>query len=288
MASLDKVKKWFMLNKKLEKYIAQKFVDSLRIVTPNVDQKVCFLSGGNQQKTIVARWLNTNADIIIMDEPTRGIDVGTKREIYEVINSLVAQGKAIIVISSEMEEIMGICDRIIVIHDFAVSQVFGRNLCHLLVGQFKIPDIDILLHPLHMDRLGNDGHAALSIPAKNHLSRALSILSANLSQLRVGEDTVLSLSQRSPGLRNHAVSFHILEGLLLNKERMQFYLVDCRNDLHILTQIGKRTRIEICHADGFGKPISIGFFQTAVGCKIISHGLMKQNQVRIVHVQLRQ
>ena len=127
MASLDKVKKWFMLNKKLEKYIAQKFVDSLRIVTPNVDQKVCFLSGGNQQKTIVARWLNTNADIIIMDEPTRGIDVGAKREIYEVINSLVAQGKAIIVISSEMEEIMGICDRIIVIHEGCIAGELARE-----------------------------------------------------------------------------------------------------------------------------------------------------------------
>lgn len=127
MASLDKIKKWFMLNKKLEKYIAQKFVDSLRIVTPNVDQKVCFLSGGNQQKTIVARWLNTNADIIIMDEPTRGIDVGAKREIYEVINSLVAQGKAIIVISSEMEEIMGICDRIIVIHEGCIAGELARE-----------------------------------------------------------------------------------------------------------------------------------------------------------------
>lgn len=88
---------------------------------------MCFLSGGNQQKTIVARWLNTNADIIIMDEPTRGIDVGAKREIYEVINSLVAQGKAIIVISSEMEEIMGICDRIIVIHEGCIAGELARE-----------------------------------------------------------------------------------------------------------------------------------------------------------------
>ena len=102
-------------------------------------KKVCFLSGGNQQKTIVARWLNTNADIIIMDEPTRGIDVGAKREIYEIINSLVEAGKAIIVISSEMEEIMGICDRIIVIHEGEIAgEVERDSFSQKVISEYSI------------------------------------------------------------------------------------------------------------------------------------------------------
>ena len=75
-----------------------------------------FLSGGNQQKVVLAKWLLSDADIIILDEPTRGIDVGAKREIYEIINELVAEKKVVIVVSSDMEEVIGICDRIIVMH----------------------------------------------------------------------------------------------------------------------------------------------------------------------------
>ena len=139
MASLDKIKKRRLLNEKQEKRIAGEYVKSLRIVTPGVNQKVCFLSGGNQQKTIVARWLNTNADIIIMDEPTRGIDVGAKREIYEIINSLVEAGKAIIVISSEMEEIMGICDRIIVIHEGEIAgEVERDSFSQKVISEYSI------------------------------------------------------------------------------------------------------------------------------------------------------
>lgn len=139
MASLDKIKKHNLLNRKLEREAARKYVDNLRIVTPGIEQKVCFLSGGNQQKTIVARWLNTNADIIIMDEPTRGIDVGAKHEIYEVINSLVAQGKSIIVVSSEMEEIMGICDRIIVIHEGSIAgEVLREDFSQKVISEYSI------------------------------------------------------------------------------------------------------------------------------------------------------
>ena len=89
----------------------------MRIVTPSVNQRTMFLSGGNQQKVVLAKWLFSDSRIVIFDEPTRGIDVGAKREIYEIINKLAAEGKVIIVVSSEMEEIIGISDRILVMHE---------------------------------------------------------------------------------------------------------------------------------------------------------------------------
>lgn len=93
---------------------ALKFVDMLRIKTPGVTQKVKFLSGGNQQKVVIAKWLDRNCEILIFDEPTRGIDVGAKSEIYKLLGELAAQGKSIIMISSELPEILRMSDRIIV------------------------------------------------------------------------------------------------------------------------------------------------------------------------------
>jgi len=78
---------------------------------------VSSLSGGNQQKIVLAKWLETNSDIIIFDEPTRGIDVGAKYEIYLLINQLANEGKSIIIVSSELPELLGMCDRIIVMHE---------------------------------------------------------------------------------------------------------------------------------------------------------------------------
>ncbi len=92
-------------------------IDMLSIKTPSMQELIQNLSGGNQQKVIVARWLANNPDILIMDEPTRGIDVGAKHEIYEIMNDLAAQGKAIIMISSEMAELLGMSDRIYVMCD---------------------------------------------------------------------------------------------------------------------------------------------------------------------------
>ncbi len=92
-------------------------IDQLSIKTPSMQEQVGNLSGGNQQKVIVARWLANNPDILIMDEPTRGIDVGAKHEIYEIMNDLAASGKAIIMISSEMAELLGMSDRIYVMCD---------------------------------------------------------------------------------------------------------------------------------------------------------------------------
>ena len=78
---------------------------------------VSSLSGGNQQKIVLAKWLESNSDIIIFDEPTRGIDVGAKYEIYQLINQLAEKGKSIIIVSSELSELLGICNRIIVMHE---------------------------------------------------------------------------------------------------------------------------------------------------------------------------
>ncbi|MBR2180403.1 MAG: sugar ABC transporter ATP-binding protein [Oscillospiraceae bacterium] len=89
-------------------------IKSLRIKTPTQDTKIRSLSGGNQQKVIFGRWLLTEPEILLLDEPTRGIDVGAKFEIYSVIGNLAANGKSVIMVSSEMPELLGVCDRILV------------------------------------------------------------------------------------------------------------------------------------------------------------------------------
>ncbi len=89
-------------------------IASMRIKTPSQKTHIRDLSGGNQQKVIVGRWLLTNPDVLLMDEPTRGIDVGAKAEIYQLIINLASEGKGVIVVSSEMPELLGICDRIMV------------------------------------------------------------------------------------------------------------------------------------------------------------------------------
>lgn len=114
MASLQEFMAGIFINKKKEKEVAMKYVDSLKIKTPSVDQLVINLSGGNQQKVVLAKWMVKNCEILIFDEPTRGIDVGAKSEIYRLMNDLAAKGKSIIMISSEMAEILRMSDRIIV------------------------------------------------------------------------------------------------------------------------------------------------------------------------------
>ncbi len=114
MATLEKYMNGLFINKKAEREVAQEYVDSLATKTPSVDQLVVNLSGGNQQKVVIAKWLVRNCDILIFDEPTRGIDVGAKNEIYKLMNRLAAEGKSIIMISSEMSEILRMSDRIVV------------------------------------------------------------------------------------------------------------------------------------------------------------------------------
>lgn len=107
--------------------VSQEYIDMLKIKTPSGDQIVGNLSGGNQQKVVISKWLLNDPDIIIMDEPTRGIDVGAKRDIYLLIGSLVQQGKAVIVISSEIPELMGVCDRIAVMAEGHLAGELSRE-----------------------------------------------------------------------------------------------------------------------------------------------------------------
>ncbi|MFV0412139.1 MAG: D-xylose ABC transporter ATP-binding protein, partial [Oscillospiraceae bacterium] len=100
-------------------------------------------SGGNQQKVVLAKWLFSDSRIIIFDEPTRGIDVGAKREIYEIINELTAEGKAVIVISSDMEEIMGLCDRILVLCEGRVTGEVGKeNFSQKLITECAVGGVE--------------------------------------------------------------------------------------------------------------------------------------------------
>jgi ABC-type sugar transport system ATPase subunit len=107
--------------------VAEKYVDSLKIATPSVFQQVMFLSGGNQQKVVLGKWFATRADVFIFDEPTRGIDVGAKEEIYKIMVDLLRQGKAIIMISSDMPELISMSDRIMVMRGGSVVKELPKN-----------------------------------------------------------------------------------------------------------------------------------------------------------------
>ena len=110
-----------MINTKVEEELCDKAVADLTIKTPNLDVDAGTLSGGNQQKVIISRWLANDPDVLIMDEPTRGIDVGAKNEIYKLMNRLAAEGKSIIMISSEMTEVLRMSDRIIIMCEGKVT-----------------------------------------------------------------------------------------------------------------------------------------------------------------------
>ena len=119
--SLKRVSKFGFMNFRELDRLTKTYVDTLAIKTPSVKQEVRNLSGGNQQKVVVAKVLAAENEILIFDEPTRGIDVGAKQEIYKLMNSLVEQGKSILMISSEMEELLGMSDRIVVLHEGRVT-----------------------------------------------------------------------------------------------------------------------------------------------------------------------
>ncbi len=114
LASIPKYTRWGLLQDGPMRKAAQKWVDVLKTRTPSVRQALRNLSGGNQQKVVLAKWLECDSDILIFDEPTRGIDVGAKQEIYDLLDQLTAQGKSIIMISSEMDEVLRLADRIVV------------------------------------------------------------------------------------------------------------------------------------------------------------------------------
>lgn len=117
----------FFINKKEEYKNANKFVEKLKIKTPSLTQLIKNLSGGNQQKVILARWLSEDIKVILLDEPTRGIDVGAKNEIYNLIYSLAEDGFSVIVVSSELQEVLGISDRIAIMREGEISAFLQRD-----------------------------------------------------------------------------------------------------------------------------------------------------------------
>jgi len=143
IADLESLSKWGVIDLHDETEEAEKFRSALNIRTDSVARPVAKLSGGNQQKVVLAKWLHTVPDVLFLDEPTRGVDVGAKYEIYGLINGLAAQGKAIIIISSELTEILGICDRIYTISEGSLTGQCDRkdatqeNLMELMTTEGK-------------------------------------------------------------------------------------------------------------------------------------------------------
>ncbi len=127
LANLKGVSNRGVINPDKELSVAEEYRQKLRTKTPSVQQNVGNLSGGNQQKVLLAKWMYANPDILILDEPTRGIDVGAKYEIYCIINDLVAEGKSVIMISSELPEVLGMSDRIYVLNEGKIVGEFQRG-----------------------------------------------------------------------------------------------------------------------------------------------------------------
>ena len=120
--------------------LAKKYVKAMNVATPSVDQKVMFLSGGNQQKVVLAKWFATAGDIFIFDEPTRGIDVGAKEEIYKIMTGLLKEGKSVIMVSSDMPELIAMSDRIMVMRDGVMVAEINRReeICEENILNFSI------------------------------------------------------------------------------------------------------------------------------------------------------
>jgi ribose transport system ATP-binding protein len=115
------------LDRETEQRVAKQEKERLRIKAPSVHQRVINLSGGNQQKVVLGKWLAMNPKILILDEPTRGIDVGAKAEIYREIANLAAEGITILMVSSDMEEILGMSDRVVVMHERRIKGCLSRE-----------------------------------------------------------------------------------------------------------------------------------------------------------------
>ena len=127
LASLKRDQRKGLLNFKAEKEVANDAVDQLQIKTPNLEQVARFLSGGNQQKIVLGKWLALKPRLLMLDEPTRGIDVGAKREIYKLMEKLAGEGIAILFVSSEMEEVLGMADRALVMHEGTIAGELNRS-----------------------------------------------------------------------------------------------------------------------------------------------------------------
>jgi ABC-type sugar transport system ATPase subunit len=127
MPFIRALSKFTFIHHKQEKNSCCKYIDILKIKTPSAETLVENLSGGNQQKIVIAKWLGAESEILIFDEPTRGIDVGAKSEIYRLIRKLAEEGKSIIMISSELPEIIALSDRILVFKDGEINAEFENH-----------------------------------------------------------------------------------------------------------------------------------------------------------------
>ena len=127
LASLKRDQNKGLLNFPAEETIAEEAVEQLQIKTPHLEQVARFLSGGNQQKIVLGKWLALTPQLLMLDEPTRGIDVGAKREIYRLMEKLAGEGMAILFVSSEMEEVLGMADRALVMHEGRIAGELARN-----------------------------------------------------------------------------------------------------------------------------------------------------------------
>ncbi|MDO5676156.1 MAG: sugar ABC transporter ATP-binding protein [Propionibacteriaceae bacterium] len=127
LASLNKVERGPLLDRSKVKQVCDESIQAMRIKTPDAENQVSKLSGGNQQKVVIGKWINSNAEIYLFDEPTRGIDVGAKVEVYNIMNRLASEGKCIIMVSSELPEVLGMSDRVIVMRGGEVMAEIRRD-----------------------------------------------------------------------------------------------------------------------------------------------------------------
>ncbi|MCL4417862.1 MAG: ATP-binding cassette domain-containing protein [Actinobacteria bacterium] len=140
---IKNLSKWLLILKNREKIVVKDIVKKLKIIAPLLTQKVVKLSGGNQQKIVMAKWLLKESEILILDQPTRGIDVASKMDIYKIIIDLAERGHAIFLISDDLEEIINLSDRIVVMHNGIISgivnkkEITKKTLLHLAYGGIK-------------------------------------------------------------------------------------------------------------------------------------------------------
>jgi len=130
LPSLKKFTQLFMIIREKERRVANEQISSLKVKTPDCETRVLNLSGGNQQKIVLGKWLSMNPKVMILDEPTRGIDVGAKAEIYRIMRSLADNGAVIIMVSSDMEEVLNVSDRVAVMHEGRITGVLDRAACN--------------------------------------------------------------------------------------------------------------------------------------------------------------
>jgi ribose transport system ATP-binding protein len=127
ISAMNQITVWGFINIRKARTLAQSFVEKLGVRTPGLGQRIRNLSGGNQQKVVIARWLTLNPRLLILDEPTRGIDIGAKAEIHNLMSDLATQGMCVLMISSELPEVLNVSDRILVMHEGRVTAEFSRD-----------------------------------------------------------------------------------------------------------------------------------------------------------------